>query len=92
MRARSARIVGVCLIALVWLALALVIAEVVMRRWPRPPDPFAYVDADPILHHRLRPSYTANRRGVEFRINALGLKDREYPADAECGRTPATNA
>ena len=85
MRARSARIVGVCLIALVWLALALVIAEVVMRRWPRPPDPFAYVDADPILHHRLRPSYTANRRGVEFRINALGLKDREYPPEKPAG-------
>ena len=32
-----------------------------------------------MLHHRLRPSYTATRRGVEFRINALGLKDREYP-------------
>ena len=43
------------------------------------------MDADPILHHRLRPSYTANRRGVEFRINALGLKDREYPAEKPAG-------
>jgi lysophospholipase L1-like esterase len=78
-RASATRVIGLCLIGLVWLLAALVVAELVARRWPRPPDRFAYTDADPILHHRLRPSYTANRRGVEFRINALGLKDREYP-------------
>jgi hypothetical protein len=72
-------VIGFGLIGLVWLVAGLVVAELVARRWPRPPDPFAYIDADPVLHHRLRPSYTANRRGVEFRINALGLKDREYP-------------
>ena len=78
-RKRSTRAIGLCLIGLVWLAAGLMVAELVARWWPRSPAPFAYVDADPVLHHRLRPSYTAKRRGVEFRINALGLKDREYP-------------
>src|SRR5262245_1945927 len=85
MRGGPVRVAGICLIALVWLALALVVAEVAMRRWPRPPDPFAYIDADPIRHHRLRTSHTARRGGVEFRINALGLKDREYPAEKPAG-------
>ena len=80
MRKPSTRAIGLTLIALVWLAAGLAVAELVARRWPRPTDSFAYVEAHPVLHHRLRPSYTANRRGVEFRINAVGLKDREYPA------------
>ena len=78
-RKPSTRAIGLSLIGLVWLVAGLAVAELVARLWPRQPVPFAYVDAHPVLHHRLRPSYTANRRGVEFRINALGLKDREYP-------------
>ena len=40
----------------------------------------------PVLHHRLRPGHRANRGGVEFSINAIGLKDREYPP----GKPPGT--
>src|SRR5262249_4103819 len=57
------------------------VTELAMRlERPRGADLHAYVDPDPILHHRLRAGYTASRHGVEFHINALGLKDREYPA------------
>src|SRR5262245_65012325 len=80
-----ARAVGIGLIALVWLGAGLTAAELIARRWPHSPDSFAYVEADPVLHHRLRPGYTANRRGVEFRINAMGLKDREYPPGKRAG-------
>lgn len=82
---RRTRIAGFVLIGLVWLIGGLAVAEILMRRWPRPADPFSYIDADPVLHHRLRPGFTANRRGVEFRINALGLKDREYPPTKPAG-------
>jgi hypothetical protein len=75
----AARVVGLGLIALAWLAAALAAAELAARTWPRKPDRRTYVEADSVLHHRLKPSHTATRRGVSFRTNALGLKDREYP-------------
>jgi len=33
---------------------------------------------DPVLHHRLRPNAHKIIRGVEYRTNALGLRDRDY--------------
>jgi acetyltransferase AlgX (SGNH hydrolase-like protein) len=83
---RGVHAVGLGLMVLIGLAAGIGVAELVMRlQPPRGADLHAYVDADPILHHRLRAGYIAHRRGVEFRINAIGLKDREYPAAKPAG-------
>ena len=45
-----------------------------------------HMTADPVLHHRLRRSWSGRVLGVPFETNALGLRDREYPA----GKPPGT--
>lgn len=45
----------------------------------------SYMTADPVLHHRLRQSWTGRVLGVPFATNALGLRDREYPAGKLAG-------
>ncbi|MFC1698419.1 SGNH/GDSL hydrolase family protein [Candidatus Omnitrophota bacterium] len=41
--------------------------------------PLFYADGSENLRHILRPNAVASSEGIEYKINALGFRDREYP-------------
>ncbi len=71
--------VSIALFGLIWVAVGLTLAELIVRVRPHSPARDAYVNADPVMHHRLKPSHTAVRLGARFSTSSLGLKDHEYP-------------
>ena len=62
------------------------LVEVGLRLRPYPRQDLGHVETDPVLHHRLRRSWTGQVLGVPFQTNALGLRDREYDAGKPPGR------
>jgi len=67
------------------LLLGIALSEVGLRlplHWRPSPNPFKL--ADPVFHHWLRPNATTvdttEEYRVEYRTNALGFRDRDYPA------------
>lgn len=61
------------------------LVEVGLRLRPSPRVDLGHVESDPVLHHRLRKSWTGRVLGVPFETNALGLRDREYDAGKPAG-------
>jgi hypothetical protein len=56
------------------------LVEVGLRLRPSPREDLGHLETDPVLHHRLRKSWTGRVHGIPFETNALGLRDREYDA------------
>ena len=79
-----ARVVAVVLLVLVGLSGGLALAEVVLRFQP-PRESRAFMTADPVFHHRLRPNFDAPVQRLRFTTNSLGLHDREYPIPKPAG-------
>jgi lysophospholipase L1-like esterase len=69
------------MVLIVGVALALGVAEVVLRAVARRAvtmKTHRYMIGDPVLHHRARAGLTTSVSGVPFVTNSLGLRDREY--------------
>ena len=79
------RVPAVALLLLVGVIAGTAIVEVGLRLTDTPRS-HSYMMADSVLHHRLRRSWSGRLLGVPFETNALGLRDREYPA----GKPPGT--
>ena len=81
------RRLGLILLLLLSTATGLALAELGFRLILRAPKDreHHHMVADPVFHHRLRPSFTKRVRGVEFSTNSLGLRDREFPVQKPAG-------
>jgi hypothetical protein len=71
------------------LVTGLVLAEVALRLYLRPYDETRFRRADPVYHHGLVPNARGRQRtsewDVEYRVNSMGLRDREIPLAKAAG-------
>lgn len=68
------------------LAVGLVLTEVALRFVPWP-ERRAHLTSDPERHHRLRPGWQGIVQGFPYRVNALGLRERELATPKPAGTT-----
>lgn len=71
------------MLTIVSLVVCLVVLEIAVRLMePREVMRYFYSQDDPILHHRFKPNatgwYKTNEFNTDYKINSLGLRDREY--------------
>ena len=76
-------------LVLLGLVIGLVLAEVALRVYLRPYDETRFRRPDPVYHHGLVPDARGRQRtsewDIEYRINSLGLRDREIPLTKTAG-------
>lgn len=72
------------------LVVCVIILEIVVRLMePREVMRYFYSQDDPILHHRFKPNavgwYKTNEFYTDYKINSLGLRDKEYSLEKPAG-------
>ncbi len=73
---RLRRWTALALLGLIGAVAGIALVEIVLRLKPAP-EGRSYMVADPVLHHRLRPSTTRVVLGAPFSTNTLGLRGDE---------------
>lgn len=71
------------LLTVISLLVCLIFLEIAVRLMePREVMRYFYSQDDPVLHHRFKPNasgwYKTNEFNTDYKINSLGLRDREY--------------
>jgi len=71
-------------LSLLGVVLGLAVLELALRALPWP-ERKAHLVSDPARHHRLRPGWQGTVQGHPYRVNALGLRDREVVTPKPAG-------